>query len=434
MTTGGVDLAADLGSRPWGESYLVLGFRLANNLPRDVRKYFVDYYFGPDELRKYWADPRTRKGRVGPMKPDKCLHMAEELQRTIDVGDLLREAFLRDQLTGLATTARILRGDSVSYEDTIRLCYGIEPRMPDLGKLEETRESLREALGCSDTDMQAALDGWNERHRVPAERLQACLERTADEARQRTMDFIDLPEGERVTFEIVGNAEWGGYNWYHKGPGMEEKPLSSLVQVNAGVPTTFHSIVRLVAHEAYPGHHTDHAIKEARLYYKGEERHEASVSFYQTPELPVSEGIGDSAGRLIFPDTEEMLLWVNRNLLQEGDAMYDVEADARILESMKGLSGMRDLATYRLRIEGRSPEAAIEEAMRFSAVPRRTVENFVRGFASHQLFGPYAFNYRGGEKLVTEVMEAGGKPLVKRLYEEQHTPSTVRRFVLGQEG
>ena len=51
---------------------------------------------------------------------------------------------------------------------------------------------------------------------------------------------------------------------------------------------------RLVAHEGYPGHHTEHACKEARLAVELD-RPEAAISLIHTPECLVSEGIAEVA-------------------------------------------------------------------------------------------------------------------------------------------
>ena len=57
------------------------------------------------------------------------------------------------------------------------------------------------------------------------------------------------------------------------------------------VPDT---VVELVTHEAYPGHHTEHAWKEQLLTRAG--RLEESIVLIPTPQSVVSEGIA-SLGR-----------------------------------------------------------------------------------------------------------------------------------------
>jgi hypothetical protein len=54
-----------------------------------------------------------------------------------------------------------------------------------------------------------------------------------------------------------------------------------------GIPT-------VVAHEAYPGHHTERVMKEDKLYL-GEGRLEHSIALSNTPSALVSEGIATNA-------------------------------------------------------------------------------------------------------------------------------------------
>jgi hypothetical protein len=51
----------------------------------------------------------------------------------------------------------------------------------------------------------------------------------------------------------------GGFNAY-------QGELRSVVQVNEWFPISLTSLVAIVAHEAYPGHHTERACKEKLLY------------------------------------------------------------------------------------------------------------------------------------------------------------------------
>jgi hypothetical protein len=57
---------------------------------------------------------------------------------------------------------------------------------------------------------------------------------------------------------VVTGQPWGAYNWYVGG-------LASRVELNADLPMRSHFFAPMVAHEGYPGHHTEHASKEARL-------------------------------------------------------------------------------------------------------------------------------------------------------------------------
>jgi len=64
--------------------------------------------------------------------------------------------------------------------------------------------------------------------------------------------------------------------------------------VNAELPITIILLASLAAHEAYPGHHTERAAKDARLL-RALGRVETCVAVAPTPESLVSEGIATNA-------------------------------------------------------------------------------------------------------------------------------------------
>ena len=97
--------------------------------------------------------------------------------------------------------------------------------------------------------------------------------------------MFGLPEGERVRFEIVNDKPWSGFNYYEGG-------LSSLVAINTDLPVLSPSIGHLVAHEAYPGHHTEHCLKEVGLV-RQQHHDEESIFLVGAPQCLMAEGLAD---------------------------------------------------------------------------------------------------------------------------------------------
>ncbi len=64
--------------------------------------------------------------------------------------------------------------------------------------------------------------------------------------------------------------------------------------MNLDVPRTIVDVVATVAHEAYPGHHTERACKEQHLY-RDRARLEMSVMIASAPEAVIWEGIATNA-------------------------------------------------------------------------------------------------------------------------------------------
>ena len=67
-----------------------------------------------------------------------------------------------------------------------------------------------------------------------------------------------LPDGEDLRVSLVTGQPWSAYNWFDGG-------RRSRIDINTDLPVRATDLVRLVAHETYPGHHLEHAWKEADL-------------------------------------------------------------------------------------------------------------------------------------------------------------------------
>ena len=91
------------------ERYLRLGLQLDRHVEGTV-----DAYFGPPEL----ADEVKA---APPVDPAALAAEAESLLGEIEDG------WLRDQVAGLATFARVVAGETLAYADEVERCYGIRP-------------------------------------------------------------------------------------------------------------------------------------------------------------------------------------------------------------------------------------------------------------------------------------------------------------------
>ena len=107
-------------------------------------------------------------------------------------------------------------------------------------------------------DVRTRLVARDEHLTVPADRLPAVLDWLADELRRRSDAVFSAPEGESLTISIVTGQPWSAYNWY-------DGNLRSRIEVNTDLPVRAHQVIGTMAHETFPGHHLEHASKEARL-------------------------------------------------------------------------------------------------------------------------------------------------------------------------
>jgi len=248
------------------ERYLVLGLRLGRHVDG-----LVDAYYGPSELKE----------QVG----------AEELvpteQLAADGQALLAEVpdgWLRDQVVGCATYARVLAGEELAYADEVEACYGVRPVRTPLSVYEAAHAELDELLP-GDGSLFERRQAWRTRHLVDGDLVPRALEDVLPLLRERTEAIVSLPDGEQLAVEPVRDEPWWAFNYYLG-------DLRSRVAVNVDIPTTAVDVIHLAAHEVYPGHHTEHAVKE-QLLLRERGALEEAIQLVPTPQAVLSEGVAE---------------------------------------------------------------------------------------------------------------------------------------------
>ena len=111
------------------------------------------------------------------------------------------------------------------------------------------------------------------------------MDSLAEDLRARTDELFGLPDGEHVEFELVTDEPWSGFNYYLG-------DLQSRVAINTDLPVLSTGLAHLVAHEAYPGHHTEHTRKEVGLVRR-RQWWEESIFLVGTPQCLLAEGLAD---------------------------------------------------------------------------------------------------------------------------------------------
>ena len=200
-----------------------------------------------------------------------------------------RRAWLDAQLVALEAHAAGLAGEGLPYLDHVDALHGHRAAaLPgrDVQRARATRSMpccpatgpLTERLEAHDAGLTVAVD------RLPA----AAAWLLARFASERAAT-VRAPGRRGPVVRLVTDQPWGGYNWYDGG-------RRSRVDINTDLPVRAPDLVHLMAHETYPGHHLEHAWKEAELVDRLG-RLEASVLLVNTPESLVSEGLADAGAR-----------------------------------------------------------------------------------------------------------------------------------------
>ena len=145
-------------------------------------------------------------------------------------------------------------------------------------------------------DVRERMIEWRARFAVTPDVARTIVDAIVPEVRRRTAAFVTMPPGDGVEIAFVTNKPWSGYNWYLGG-------YRSRIDVNQDQTIHANELTGLIAHETYPGHHAEHALKESALYReRGYGEH--TIQLINTPECVISEGIATLAESIIFPDGE----------------------------------------------------------------------------------------------------------------------------------
>jgi hypothetical protein len=242
---------------------------------------FVDAYFGPAALKEEAL-------AEGPRDPqalrDEALALLEDTPREGLEDDRVR--WLIGQLRGVECVTARLAGEDIAWADEVERCFGIRPVHVDEEVFRASHKRLDDVLPGSG-DVRSRLNAWLDGATVPREAILRSLEALTPELRRRAAEIVELPPGERVDWETVSGPVWEAFNDYRG-------DLRSVVQVNEGFPVSLTSLLAIVAHEAYPGHHTERTCKE-KLLYRDQSRLETSVTIASAPEAVITEGLATNA-------------------------------------------------------------------------------------------------------------------------------------------
>lgn len=401
---------------PIARDYLLLALRLDQHVPG-----LVDGYFGPADLK---AQVETEQLRPPVRLSDDAAMLIARLPDEVE--DDARRDWLNAQIVALKTQAAALADEALPYVEHVTRCFGWTPERRDDAVFEKAAAEL-ERLLPGRAPLAERLAAWDARFEVPVDRLAPVVEWLVGRFRERARDLFGLPDGEDLRVNLVRNQPWSGYNWYDGG-------LRSRVDINTDLPVRAADLVHTVAHETFPGHHLEHAWKEAELVER-EGRLEASILLINTPECLISEGLADLGREFAAPPGEDADLLVELYARaglpianDPGDARDAAERTVALSGPRRRLSETRGNAALLRHADGASHEevlAYLERVGRFPpAIAAKRLE-----FIEHPLWRTYVFVYSEGEALLRRWLDGapdGDRPArFGRLLHEQLTPTAI---------
>jgi hypothetical protein len=390
--------------------YLLIGLGL-DRLEAGI----VDSYYGPPELR----DEAAQQDGSALSLAGRASNLRARLDELTD--DTQRRDWLDRQLVAMETLAQRLAGVEMAYIDEVERCFDARPESTPAEAYAQLRSEL-DGLLPGTGDVRERLDQRDKKLTIAPDKLGAVAGWLATELRSDSAAAWAVPEGEDLVISLVNDQPWSAYNWYDGG-------LRSRIEINTDLPMRAPQLIGTMAHETFPGHHLEHAWKEARLV---RERGylEASVLLINTPEAYISEGLAEVGHQLLLdgPRWQELLL----GICERGDVKLDaahVEREWRIAQALRRLRGSGADAALQMHVARRSREDVLRFLEQDALLtPRQAIKSVE--FITHPLWRTYVFCYSGGERLLSRWCAAAGnrdaqKQRYFRLLTEELTPSGV---------
>jgi hypothetical protein len=302
--------------------------------------------------------------------------------------DELPDGWLRDQVQGCATYAHVVAGDAISYTDEVEGSYGVRPVKVSEDVYAAVHAELDE-LYPGKGSLRERRDAWRERHLIAGDIAIPVLEDLLPLMRARTEAvLLDLPAGDGVALEPVSDEPWWAFNYYLG-------DLRSRVVLNTDVPTTGPDLIHLAGHEVFPGHHTEHAVKE-QLLIRDQGKIEEAIQLVPTPQAVLSEGIAETGAELVLDAAakEEAYAVIRRH----GGTLVDPQLSERISKVAERLRTVGLDAALMIHEEGASVEEAEAYVEKWNLVPADHAKHSVR-FVTDPTWRAYVITYSAGRDL-----------------------------------
>lgn len=377
----------------------MLGLRLGRHVDG-----LIDAYYGPQEpARQVESEPLAPAAEL-------AAEAAALLATVADLDDPQRARFLAAQLDGLAATAERLAGMPVPYREEVRRCYGIEIEYAGEESFAEALEEL-DRLVPGTGPLPDRYQAWRRSTEIPTNAVLEVVPAVKAELERRTRELFGLPDGESAEVELTSNQPWQGFNYYLGG-------LKSRVVINTDNPTRSDFLVTLLAHEIYPGHHTEHGWKE-ELLVRRHNRLEESIFLIATPQCTVAEGIASYALEALGQEAEDACA----ALLAQAGHGYDVGLSRQVRRVLHRLAAAHDNGAIMVHEQGVDRQTAFQYLRRWTVEDDERLEKTL-DFSLHPVWRAYYPVYEAGYRAVA-AWTRGRPDRFRRLLTEQLTPSDL---------
>jgi hypothetical protein len=352
-----------------------------------------------DGLTFFYGDER-------PARRERSDLLAEAIRLLGELGEVAEEPrrrWLKRQVPALRAVAA---DEALAVRDEARVLYGLEPEPWPDDVFAEAHRLLDEALP-GNGDLGSRYRSWVEACSIPGDKVVPILRAAAGLFRERTRDLVGLPDGEDVEIELVTGERWRGFSRYLGG-------LKSRFSYNGEFALPASEVALFVSHEAYPGHHTENAWKDA-LLVRRDGRVELKIVLAVGVQPVLVEGAAQVATDLVEDEAAHRVVAA---AACEIGCDYDAEVGFRVATASRPLSAVSANVAL-MYDDGATRDELLDYVRTWSLQPedriRRTVDAIERS-----TFRASVFCYTEGHRLCSAYV--GGDPRrFERLLKEQLT-------------
>jgi len=395
--------------------YLLLGLRFDR-----VEEGYVDSFTGDARLRRQVADEPTPDPAALAAAAGRLHAALPEVPRTGGFTDQ-RADFIAAHLRALACAGRKFAGEEVGFVDEVRDYFDVEISRGDPERYRAAHARIDEVLGGSGP-LSERMAAHRRDTEIPPHRLQEAIHAFSSALRDVVRATFPLPDSETVVYEVVTDKPWSGFNYY-------EGDYRSRVAVNADLKQQMSHLPALVAHESYPGHHTEHCRKEAGLV-AGLGQAEQTIFLVNTPQCLMAEGLADLALHAAVGGGWGR--WAAEIYADLG-MRFDGERAEALSGAAAALAEVRQDAALMLHDEHRDADEVAAYLQRWLLVDESRARQTLK-FLSSPLWRAYTSTYVEGYRLLRAWLDdrPDGVSLTERfgrLLDEPLIPSSLRAEV-----
>lgn len=384
------------------KDYVLLALRI-DRLFNKEGTYYIDSYIGPESLK-------TKVEKEELFTAKNLIKDTKRLKNKIDniKFENSRKKFIKKHLLAFQTILEILNNDNINFKKQVKNILDLDLVWTDEKVFEEGLKLFKDGLPGSG-DLNQRYNEWLQRNTYffdDNQKMLSLINELIKVVRDYSKNIVNIPNDD-VIVELVSNKNYGASTRYIGN-------LKSKLKINKDIPFNFFQAIPLIAHELYPGHHTEFLMKEKYLVHdKG--YFENQVFLLNSPQLVVSEGIGEIAFDMIISNDYFLSYLVNDIYRKYKIKINDVNLKSLLQASR--INSIDQIANNAVMMfeDGRSEDEIKKYVGKYTLQPDFMLEHLLSNIKSSQFKKIYSITYYQGKKLVQDYINRGNK--IKRFNE-----------------